>query len=55
MADQILPYLALAKGKSEVSVAQVTHHTRTNISVIERFLDAKFKISGDRIECTGSG
>jgi RNA 3'-terminal phosphate cyclase (ATP) len=54
MTDQILPYLALAKGKSEVSVTKVTQHARTNISVIERFLDAKFKINGNRIECTGS-
>ena len=54
MADQILPYLALAKGKSEVSVAEVTRHARTNISIIERFLDARFKIRGNVIECTGS-
>jgi RNA 3'-phosphate cyclase len=53
MADQILPYMALAKGKSEVSVAKITQHARTNISVIEKFLDAKFKVSGNRIECTG--
>lgn len=53
MVDQILPYLALAKGKSEVSVEKITHHAKTNISVIERFLDVKFKIKGKRIECTG--
>jgi RNA 3'-terminal phosphate cyclase (ATP) len=53
MADQILPYLALAKGKSEVSVSKVTKHAKTNISVIERFLDAKFRVKGNVIECTG--
>ncbi|MCJ7816953.1 MAG: RNA 3'-phosphate cyclase, partial [Candidatus Aenigmarchaeota archaeon] len=53
MADQILPYLALAKGKSEVSVARVTQHAKTNMSVIERFLDVKFKVKGIRIECNG--
>ncbi|MCX6814333.1 MAG: RNA 3'-terminal phosphate cyclase [Candidatus Aenigmarchaeota archaeon] len=53
MADQILPYLALAKGKSEVSVARVTQHAKTNMSVIERFLDVKFKVKGNRIECNG--
>ena len=53
MADQILPYLALAKGKSEVSVSKVTQHAKTNISVIERFLDVKFKVRGNVIECTG--
>ena len=51
MADQILPYMALAKGKSEVSVMKVTQHAKTNISVIERFLDVKFKVKGNRIEC----
>jgi RNA 3'-terminal phosphate cyclase (ATP) len=54
MADQILPYMALAKGKSEVSVAKVTQHAKTNISVIEKFLDAKFEVKGNVIECTGS-
>lgn len=54
MTDQILPYMAFAKGKSEVSVAKVTQHAKTNISVIERFLDVKFKVKGNRIECTGS-
>jgi len=54
MADQILPYMALTKGKSEVSVAEVTRHAKTNISVIEKFLDVKFKVKGNRIECSGS-
>ena len=54
MADQILPYLALAKGKSEVKVDKVTQHARTNIAVIENFLDARFKVKGNVIECTGS-
>jgi RNA 3'-terminal phosphate cyclase (ATP)/RNA 3'-terminal phosphate cyclase (GTP) len=53
MVDQILPYLAFAKGKSEVSVAKITQHAKTNISVIEKFLDVKFEIKGNVIECTG--
>ncbi|NIO44331.1 MAG: RNA 3'-terminal phosphate cyclase [Candidatus Aenigmarchaeota archaeon] len=43
MADQILPYMALA-GNSKVSVAEVTNHVRTNIWVIEKFLPVKFEI-----------
>ncbi|MEM7815746.1 MAG: RNA 3'-terminal phosphate cyclase [Candidatus Aenigmatarchaeota archaeon] len=54
MADQILPYMALARGKSEVSVAKITQHAKTNISVIERFLEVKFKVKGNVIECKGS-
>ena len=46
MADQILPYMALAaeKGRSEVSVAEITNHCLTNIWVIEKFLPVKFEI-----------
>jgi RNA 3'-terminal phosphate cyclase (ATP) len=53
MADQILPYMALAKGRSQVSVSRITQHTKTNISVIEKFLDADFKVKGNIIECSG--
>jgi RNA 3'-terminal phosphate cyclase (ATP)/RNA 3'-terminal phosphate cyclase (GTP) len=42
--DQLLPYMALADGKSAISVAEITNHTRTNIWVIEKFLDVKFDI-----------
>jgi len=44
MADQILPYLALARGESEVKVAAVTDHCRTNVWVIEQFLPARFTV-----------
>ena len=44
MADQILPYLALAGGESAVRVAAVTDHCRTNIWVIEKFLPARFEV-----------
>jgi RNA 3'-phosphate cyclase len=42
MADQILPYMALARGKSAISVARLTDHAKTNMWVIEKFLDRKF-------------
>jgi len=45
LADQILPYLTLASGKSQVTVSEVTKHTQTNIWVIEKFLEDKFEIS----------
>ncbi|MBI4176531.1 MAG: RNA 3'-terminal phosphate cyclase [Candidatus Aenigmarchaeota archaeon] len=43
MADQILPYMALAP-PSSVSVAAVTDHVKTNVWVIEKFLPVKFHI-----------
>jgi RNA 3'-phosphate cyclase len=49
LADQILPYLALAKNKSEVSVSEITEHCQTNIWVIEQFIEGKFKIKDNLI------
>jgi len=43
LADQILPYLALADGKSQISVSEITNHCRTNIWVIEKFIPRRFK------------
>lgn len=53
MADQILPYLAMAaeNGESKVRVTEVTNHAKTNIWVIEKFLPVKFKIQGSIISC----
>jgi RNA 3'-phosphate cyclase len=55
MADQILPFLALAGGRSEVRVAGITDHCRTNIRVIEQFLPVRFDADGEggMIACTG--
>ncbi len=49
-ADQILPYMALAQGKSQVSVSGITKHSQTNVWVIEKFLDGKFKTEGNLIK-----
>jgi len=46
MADQILPFLALASGPSEFLVREITQHTKTNIDVIEKFVDACFELKG---------
>jgi RNA 3'-phosphate cyclase len=44
MADQILPYLALAGFGSSVTVSAVTSHCRTNMWVIEKFLEGRFQM-----------
>ena len=49
LADQILPFMALSQGKSEVTVSEITNHCRTNIWVIEKFLKGQFKIEGNKI------
>ena len=48
-ADQLLPYMALASGKSLVTVSEITNHCKTNIWVIEKFIDGKFEIKGNLI------
>lgn len=51
-ADQILPYLSLSCGKSQVTCSEITEHSRTNIWVIEKFLDGKFEIKNSLISWT---
>jgi len=55
MSDQILVYLALAKGKSRVKVEEVTEHCQTNISVIEEILPVEFKIDREKKEISVEG
>ncbi len=43
LADQLIPYLALARGGS-FTTRSLTPHARTNIWVTEQFLDVKFNI-----------
>lgn len=49
LADQILPYLALGPERSKATVSEITSHCRTNIFVIEKFLNGKFEIKGNLI------
>jgi RNA 3'-terminal phosphate cyclase (ATP) len=57
MSDQIIPFIALAEGKSLVKVEEITEHCRTNISVCEQMLGCKFEIDKEekRIEVEGIG
>ncbi|MBI2579878.1 MAG: RNA 3'-terminal phosphate cyclase [Candidatus Aenigmarchaeota archaeon] len=53
--DQILPYMALA-GSGHFRYHHLTQHTRTNISVIEKFLHVKFSLDEEEkiISCEKS-
>lgn len=44
LADQLIPYIALADGKSEVKVREVTKHLETNMYVTKKFLEVGFGI-----------
>jgi RNA 3'-terminal phosphate cyclase (ATP) len=47
MGDMIVPYLVLAEGVSEVSIARVTEHTKTNIKVAEWLTGSRFDLEGE--------
>ena len=44
LADQLIPYIALANGKSEMRVREMTKHLETNMYVTKKFLDVEFEI-----------
>jgi RNA 3'-phosphate cyclase len=43
-ADQLVPYMALAKGRSVFRVREMTEHLRTQMWLIGKFLDATFDV-----------
>ena len=44
MCDQIIPFIALAKGRSEITVEEITEHVRSNILVTEKILGVEFMV-----------
>jgi len=55
LGDQILPYMALSRGPTVISVPYLTRHMQTNMWVIQRFLNVRFGCEEQeqriRIEC----
>lgn len=49
LADNIIPFLALVGGK--IKVSEITNHCKTNIYIVEKFIDCKFKVEGNIISC----
>lgn len=43
-ADQFLPYMALAQGESVFLARELSKHARTNMWLVEQFLDVKFRV-----------
>ncbi|MBI5884889.1 RNA 3'-phosphate cyclase [archaeon] len=44
LADQLLPFMALAEGASSLLVPELTSHVQTSIEVLEKFLPVKFSV-----------
>jgi RNA 3'-phosphate cyclase len=59
LTDQIIPYMALADGTSEITSAELTSHALTNVALVEQVLGVKFEVDGQlgqpgRIRVVGS-
>ena len=48
LADQLIPFMALAKGNSSFTTTQMTDHLLTNIWVIDHFLEVKIQKWGEK-------
>jgi len=55
VADQLIPFCAVADGVSEYIVPSVTEHVETNMWLVERILDARTKLNGRRLRIEGVG
>jgi len=46
LSDMLVPYLAIATGRSRIGVTKITSHLKTNIWVVERILGLKMVLEG---------
>lgn len=56
ISDQVLIFMALARGLSAITAPKFTDHAKTNIHIIKQFLPVDFQVqeTGNvRIECSG--
>ena len=47
MGDILIPYMAVAEGKSMIQVSEITLHTMTNIKVAEMVAGVKFEVEAE--------
>jgi RNA 3'-phosphate cyclase len=50
LSDQLIPFMALAKGNPSFTTTQITEHLLTNLWVVENFLKVKILKKGERGE-----
>jgi RNA 3'-terminal phosphate cyclase (ATP) len=61
MQDQLIIFMALAKGSSSMLCGELTLHTRTALSIAEQLLPVKCRVTTSaggklfRVQCTGAG
>jgi RNA 3'-terminal phosphate cyclase (ATP) len=49
LADQLLIYAALAGGKTEFTTSEITNHLKTNVEIIQKFIDREIEIMEKRV------
>jgi len=47
LGDMLIPYVAIADGKSEFKVSKLTLHTMTGIAIAESIVNVKFEVKGE--------
>jgi RNA 3'-terminal phosphate cyclase (ATP) len=55
LADQVIPFAALAKGTSTFRIPSVTEHVETRLWLVERILGATYRIQGNHVSMDGIG
>lgn len=50
LSDQLIPFMALAKGSSSFTTTQMTEHLLTNLWVLQHFLEVKLTRQGEKGE-----
>jgi RNA 3'-terminal phosphate cyclase (ATP) len=55
IADQLIIYAGLAEGVTRYPVPGITEHVETNIWLVEEFIGAKTRVSGNLLEIEGIG
>jgi len=55
LADQLIPFCALADGISEYLIPRVTQHVETRLWLVEEILGAKTRIENNRVTIEGIG
>lgn len=48
LADQLVPFIAVAKGNSSFTTTRITEHLLTNLWVIQHFRNAKISVTGEK-------
>jgi RNA 3'-terminal phosphate cyclase len=55
LADQLIPYCALADGNSEYLVPRATDHVEARLWLVEKMLGAEAQVTDNRVTIKGIG